>query len=163
MEQAINPLTKMINDAIGENSAGGLTITPEEIAAILAAKETSEKTIEGYNSAMEELFNMMGINGEFKYDTLQKGIQGITESSAQIIASYMNSVRMDVASIRMMMDSSMVASKQSDGGYVDPSVVMKNLMTEYLPQYLTNLIAIKENTSYLKEAYDPSKRGFRMS
>jgi hypothetical protein len=36
-------------------------------------------------------------------------------------------------------------------------------MTEYYPQYLTNIIAIRENTNYLRDAYNPSTRAFRVS
>ena len=54
------------------------------------------------NESLEEYFNAMknagiDIDGDYKLSGLQQGIQGISESQADIIASYLNSVRFYVA------------------------------------------------------------------
>ena len=96
------------------------------------------------------------------YDTLQKGIQGITESTAQVLASYVNSIRLDV-----------VTNEDDNAGRDDdPRVSVKSdvsntsiveVLERHHPLYIENLIAIRENTSYLEKAYDNASRGFRIS
>lgn len=156
---ALKPLIDQLNAAVDPTKEGGIMITANEIRAITEAKQISKNLMESYGSAINDLLRSLGLGeGAFDYDTLQKGIQGITENTAQIIASYMNSVRLEVTNIRMMMQ------KKSGGTTgVDPMAKMSEAVLIYYPQYLENLIAIREHTSYLKDAYNPTIRGFRMA
>ena len=156
MSVALKPLIDQLQRSILVDSDGGIMITDKEISAIMAAKSTSKAMIEAYSGTINDLLRSLGLgDGAYQYDTLQKGIQGITENTAQIIASYMNSVRLEVINIRMLMQ------KNTSAG-TDPISQINQIMILYYPQYLDNLIAIRENTSYLKESYNPSIRGFRI-
>lgn len=158
MKKALTPVIKAMQDAVDPDGESGIGITKEEMKAILIAKGVSKDLVEGYSESIQGLIDGLGLEtGDFAGDTLQKGIQGITESTADVIASYMNSIRLEVVTIRTLME------KSNGGG--DTSAIntaIRDLLLQYYPQYLENLIAIKENTSYLKEAYNPSIRGFRI-
>ena len=64
-------------------------------------KDEWSKTAAEASAALQALLESMGvasdIRGKAEMDTLQKGIQGITETQADIIASYLNSIRFFVA------------------------------------------------------------------
>ena len=81
-------LFTMIDDAIG---AEGI-VTQEEMNKI---KEEFDRIAPLMNEALEAIFGSLGMlggqNGEL--DGLQKGIQGVTEDTAEIIAAYLNSIR----------------------------------------------------------------------
>lgn len=143
------------------DKTGGTKITDEEWEAIL---DLIDETLSGDYSYIDKILERLGLKSkenQFEYDTLQKGIQGITENTAQIIASYMNSVRVEVVTIRTLLEKQYgKASSQSE---MNPMIDVRDAILNYYPQYLDNLIAIREHTSYLKDSYDPAKRALRMA
>lgn len=87
-------LTKWIdtvNGALAEDSAGGRNLTESEMSDIKAAQEKAKGDI---NALLKGLFEGLDVGKEGgELSSLQKGIQGITEDTAQIIEAYLNSVR----------------------------------------------------------------------
>lgn len=80
---------KMIDDAIGDNG----TISTEQIEAI---RQEFEQTVPQLSQSLKALFESLGIFGgeaENQLSGLEKGIQGVTEETAEIIAAYLNSIR----------------------------------------------------------------------
>lgn len=69
------------------------TITGAELNAIT---QLAEDTFPELNEKLKQFFSSLGMFGEQaegELDGLQKGIQGVTEQTAEIIAAYMNSIR----------------------------------------------------------------------
>ena len=84
----MKPLYEMINNAAEDG-----TITNSEMAAIVSK---AEETFPELNEKLKAFFQSLGLFGEQaagELDGLQKGIQGVTEQTAEIIAAYMNSIR----------------------------------------------------------------------
>lgn len=94
--QMLKPLFEMIDAAVGENSLSGSALVREEINAI---KERAETLFPVLNESLKELFETMGMvgQGDQTLSGLQKGIEGVSESTAQIIEAYLNSIRFFVA------------------------------------------------------------------
>lgn len=82
-------LFDMIDTAIGQNGI----VTPEEMEALRAK---FEEIAPQFNAALQAIFESLGIFGdqaEGELSGLQKGIQGVTEETAEILAAYLNSIR----------------------------------------------------------------------
>lgn len=80
-----------VNGALAEDSAGGRDLTDSEMADIKAAQERAKGQM---NDLLLNLFEGLGVGKEGgSLSELQKGIQGITEDTAQIIEAYLNSIR----------------------------------------------------------------------
>lgn len=95
-EKALTGWIKAVNNALDMESAGGADITKEEQEAInKAAEDAKEKA----NRLLLGIFEGMDFSDADGLSGLQKGIQGITEQTAQVIEAYLNSVRMYVATI----------------------------------------------------------------
>lgn len=160
LKPMLDPFVDYINSIVNPNSDGGIAITDKELdGAKKLYKEASDK-IGDAGTWINDLFGKFGIvfsGGGKEFDSLQKGISGITENTAEIIASYLNSVRIEVVTIRTILESSTGRKN------VISNDNSSSIMLQYYPQYLDNLIAINENTSYLKSAYEPSKRALRMA
>lgn len=94
--QMLQPLFEMIDAAVGENSVAGSALVREEINAI---KERAETLFPALNESLKSLFETMGMagQGDQTLSGLQKGIEGVSESTAQIIEAYLNSIRFFVA------------------------------------------------------------------
>lgn len=85
----LDGIFKMIDDAIGDNG----TISTEQIEAI---RQEFEQTVPQLSQSLKALFESLGIFGgeaENQLSGLEKGIQGVTEETAEIIAAYLNSIR----------------------------------------------------------------------
>lgn len=100
-------LAEVINKALGDD----FTLTEDERQNIENKKE----------EILKEMDATMGIYKDFFGDTsaelsgLQKGIQGITESQADILASYLNSIRMFVSNLNTNSDQiTKILKGQSD-------------------------------------------------
>lgn len=94
----IKPLQDKINDAL----EGDFTLNSEEMSQI---DKLGEQTVIRVDDYMKKLFGEDGVFSKY-LDTepeggeltgLQKGIQGVTEETAQIIEGYLNSIRFFVA------------------------------------------------------------------
>lgn len=84
-----------VNNALSENSEGGYDITDSEREKIRAAEEDAKKRI---NAALLGIFDGMEFGGEAGgLSSLQKGIQGVTEQTAQVLESLLNSMRLTQA------------------------------------------------------------------
>jgi hypothetical protein len=103
-EKALTGWVDAINNALDMESSGGADITSEEQEAInKAAEDAKEKA----NKILLGIFEGMDF-GEAEGEGLsglQKGIQGITEDQADILAAYWNSVRGYTASIDAKFDA----------------------------------------------------------
>lgn len=85
----LNNLFGMIDSAIGDEGI----VTPEEINDI---REEFDRIAPLMNQAFQAIFNSLGLFGdqaESELSGLQKGIQGVTEETAEILAAYLNSIR----------------------------------------------------------------------
>lgn len=137
---------------------GSLIFSKKDIQDLKDSKDESMRNLQALLPYLQELFESFGISlDEFKGDTLQKGIQSITESTAQVIASYMNSVRLEVITIRTLMERG-----DTSGSSINNMHEMKNLMNKFYPLYLEQMIAINENTEVLKSVYDNGKNALRI-
>lgn len=80
-----------VNGALAEDSESGRDLSDSEMADIKAAQEKAKEDI---NNVLKGLFEGLDIGGgEKELSSLQKGIQGVTEETAQIIEAYLNSIR----------------------------------------------------------------------
>lgn len=90
MGPRVEALEKLVGDAIGDGN-----LTESEAAAIRAFKATFAAA----NEDLEKLAESLGIKGgSVKGDTLQRGVETVTETTAQALESIMNATRFDVAS-----------------------------------------------------------------
>lgn len=96
-----------LNDYVNEDDTVFTKDEAEEYAArVQETFSAVDEELEGYLGAMEEIagqFDTSELSG------LQKGIQGITEDQAEVLASYWNSCRFLIANIDMTLTN--VASK----------------------------------------------------
>lgn len=84
----LDPLFKEIDTAAGDG-----TITNAEMDAINSLAESTFPTLNEKLKAFFQSLGMFGEQAEGELDGLQKGIQGVTEQTAEIIAAYMNAIR----------------------------------------------------------------------
>lgn len=90
MGPRVEALEKLVGDAIGDGN-----LNESEAAAIRAFKATFAAA----NEDLEALAESLGIKGgSIKGDTLQRGVETVTETTAQALESIMNATRFDVAS-----------------------------------------------------------------
>lgn len=82
-----------VNKALSADSEGGYEITEKEEQEIKAAEEETKHKI---NSVLLSLFKGLDFseNAGSELTALQKGIQGVTEQTAQVIEALLNSMRM---------------------------------------------------------------------
>ena len=95
-KKTVDSYMDMWDKYVSANSEGGEDLTPTEIDAL---KKYKNYLLEGMNEDLKRLAEIMGYSGveEGSLSELQKGIQGITENQAEVIESYLNSIRMFVA------------------------------------------------------------------
>ena len=95
-KKAVDSYMDMWDKYVSANSEEGEDLTPTEIDAL---KKYKNYLLEGMNEDLQRLAEIMGYSGveEGSLSELQKGIQGITENQAEVIESYLNSIRMFVA------------------------------------------------------------------
>ena len=102
-----------INDALEDDSI----IDTEEMNAIKDASEVTKAKLSEFFAFMQEQYGIANM-GESELSGLSKGIQGITETQADILAAYWNAVRFDVSAIRQRFDDFM--AMQGLGDEVNP-------------------------------------------
>ncbi|MBO7684814.1 MAG: hypothetical protein J6Y20_04605 [Lachnospiraceae bacterium] len=89
MGPRVEALEKLVGDAIGDGE-----LTESEAAAIRAFKSTFAQA----NEDLQKLAESLGIkSGSIKGDTLQRGVETVTETTAQAIDSILNATRFDVS------------------------------------------------------------------
>ena len=109
-------LENLRNYLFGENGTGGAfgsdyELTANEIPGLLAELMQVKERIGDANELFDtinEALRQVGIDltNESGEGTLGKGIQSITESTADLLASYLNAIRADVSVLRMRAEMS---------------------------------------------------------
>lgn len=97
-KKAMDDYMNLIDKFVSEQSLGGEELTREELDKLNKYKEI---LFQSYNEDMKKYAELLGIKGGQDTGTLSalaKGVQSITESQAEVIESYLNSIRMFVAS-----------------------------------------------------------------
>lgn len=97
-KKAMDDYMNLIDKFVSEKSPGGEELTREELDKLNKYKEI---LFQSYNEEMKKYAELLGIKGGQDTGTLSalaKGVQSITESQAEVIESYLNSIRMFVAS-----------------------------------------------------------------
>ncbi|MBQ3990280.1 MAG: hypothetical protein II630_05510 [Bacteroidales bacterium] len=95
---ALEPVFKMIDDAVSPNGAGGANVLMQELENI---KEWARVNFPQISDTLEEISRPFIGEGEGSLSGLAAGIQGMTEEQANILEAYWNSVRGYTASIDM--------------------------------------------------------------
>ncbi len=97
-KKAMDDYMNLIDKFVSKQSLGGEELTREELDKLKMAREI---LFQSYNEDMKKYAELLGIKGGQDAGTLSalaKGVQSITESQAEVIESYLNSIRMFVAS-----------------------------------------------------------------
>lgn len=87
-ERFLEPLFRQIDEYLEDGS-----ITTYEMDALRAAAESTFPELNEWLKTFFESFGNLGEAAENDLTGLQKGIQGVTEETAEIIAAYMNAIR----------------------------------------------------------------------
>lgn len=95
-EKNLAPFLSYFDSMFDETSKGGARVTEDELQRLERLKEDSLMQMNDQLSALSTIFGK-DIMGQVELGTLQKGIQGITEQQADILASYLNAIRFFVA------------------------------------------------------------------
>ena len=102
-QQYITPLLKEFDKMFAESSPGGEVMTKEELDAWKRLyKENSEAFNEKAKAYMEAIGVTGGTNKE-GLDGLTKGIQGVTEDTAEVVAAITESIRFFVADTNVLL------------------------------------------------------------
>ena len=120
-----------------ENAGGGTDLTQQEASGLLQEIEKLKGTISDSQKIWDYLNDAAKKAGISLEDTtssngLSKGIQGVTEDTANLLGSYLNSIRQDVSVKRALLEKL--------GNEIFPKY---NILAE---QQLTQLRAIANNT-----------------
>ena len=108
---ALEPVFKMIDDAVSPNGAGGANVLMQELENI---KEWARVNFPQISDTLEEISRPFIGEGEGSLSGLAAGIQGMTEEQANILEAYWNSVRGYTANIDM--NVSRIAQILGSGG-----------------------------------------------
>lgn len=116
-ERFLEPLYKMIDEYLADGS-----MTAYEMDALRAA---AESTFPELNEWLKDFFSAFGDFGEAAESNLtglQKGIQGVTEETAEIIAAYMNAIRFYSIDSNTQLRS-IAAAVTDNSGQLNPMLV----------------------------------------
>lgn len=102
--QGANAIMKQVQDAINKSLEGDYSIDQGEWDTILAAAKKANVDLDAFLQGYRDLFGTISDGSGAGLSALQKGISGITESQAEILTAYWNSVRGYTASIDSKMD-----------------------------------------------------------
>lgn len=91
--QGANAIMKQVQDAINKSLEGDYSIDQGEWDAILAAAKKANVDLDAFLQGYRDLFGTISDSAGGSLSELQKGIQGVTEDTAQIIEAYLNSIR----------------------------------------------------------------------
>lgn len=121
---ALEPVFKMIDDAVDPYGAGGANVVMQELEAI---KEWARVNFPQISDTLEEISRPFIGEGEGSLSGLAAGIQGMTEEQANILEAYWNSVRGYTASIDM--NVARIAEMLGAGGVnTNPQLQQLNLI-----------------------------------
>lgn len=133
------------------NSEGGVNITVDEATQLVKQLEALKGKIDTGRTvydAVADAMKALGISpsGESSKTSsgLSKGIQGTTEETSNLLASYLNAVRADVSVIRMILES---------GGAMGDSP-MAQIQLQQLQMIASNTMQTAQNTQSIELIYD---------
>jgi hypothetical protein len=92
-DQYITPLLDQFDDMFSETSAGGRVMTKEEIEAWKRLYEQNSKEFDEKAKAYLDAINIKPTGAESELSGLQRGIEGVTETTAQALEALLNSMR----------------------------------------------------------------------
>ena len=123
---ALEPLFKMIDDAVDPNGPGGANVVMQELEAI---KEWERVNFPQISDTIEEISRPFIGDGEGSLSGLAAGIQGMTEEQANILEAYWNSVRGYTASIDMNVARivDMMVANYGEGRSVESNPMLQQL------------------------------------
>lgn len=110
----LEPLFKQI-----ETAASDGVLDPTEMQNIMAMAEEKFPQLNEMLKTFFESMGMFGENAEGELSGLQKGIQGVTEETAEIIAAYLNSLRFYVIDTNTKVGQ-LVNALQDNTGVANP-------------------------------------------
>ena len=111
-EKYIKPITDAIDSAMEHDSY----MSTEEMERIRQMAKNNSADFDRYMQTVAETLGIIGGIGSGELDGLSKSIQGVTENTAEIIASYLDSVRFYVA------DSNLKITQLAALASADPKV-----------------------------------------
>lgn len=110
IEKFLEPIMKNLNNMIGSDSY----LSNDELEAL---KKQIEETMSAFNEYFKTITENFGVpitGGEDNGSTLNKGIQGVTEETANVIEAYLNSMRYFVADTNMVINNFFAAFTSLD-------------------------------------------------
>ena len=121
-KERISALYKMIADAASSESEGGSELTASELAAIRTANESLSSDLLQVRKNLIDA-GIIKNNSSGKTSGLAKGIQGTSEETSNLLASYINSIRADVSAIRgSIIGGGVIAPSSTNGGMAFDSI-----------------------------------------
>lgn len=92
-KQYVKPILDSFDKMFDQTSAGGGMMTAEELEAWKRLYETNSKLFDDKAKAYLEALGMTEIGGQGELSELSKGIQSVTEDTAQALEALLNSIR----------------------------------------------------------------------
>lgn len=86
-------IMSQVQEAINKSLEGDFTVDEAEWQAIMDAAKKANVNLDEFLQGWYDMFGAMSDGASGGLSALQKGIQGITEDTAQIIEAYLNSIR----------------------------------------------------------------------
>lgn len=110
IEKFLEPIMKNLNNMIGSDSY----LSNDELEALKKQIEETMPALNEYFKTITENFGVPITGGEDNGSTLNKGIQGVTEETANVIEAYLNSMRYFVADTNMVINNFFAAFTSLD-------------------------------------------------
>lgn len=110
IEKFLEPIMKNLNNMIGPDSY----LSNDELEALQKQIEGTMPALNEYFKTITENFGVPITGGEDNGSTLNKGIQGVTEETANVIEAYLNSMRYFVADTNMVINNFFAAFTSLD-------------------------------------------------
>lgn len=133
-DQYITPLLEQFDDMFSETSAGGRAMTKEEIEAWKRLYEQNSKEFDEKAKAYLDAINIKPTGAESELSGLQRGIEGVTETTAQALEALLNSMRYYVSDSNNLL-------RQFYMSFISADETMNPMLYE-LKQHTTLLTAI---------------------
>lgn len=110
IEKFLEPIMNNLNNMIGSDSY----LSDDELKALQKQIEETMPALNEYFKTISENFGVPITGGEDNGSTLNKGIQGVTEETANVIEAYLNSMRYFVADTNMVINNFFTAFTSLD-------------------------------------------------
>ncbi len=132
-----------INDALGDDGI----IDKEEKGLIEDAESRVKNKLDEFYKWANAEYGLASLNGEGELSGLQKGIQGITEDQADILAAYWNAVRFDVSAIRQKFDDYTSKMLDNDANPMVVAIKAQTAIVSTIQELLTSSLSDAEATA----------------